>query len=157
MVFTGYFAHYRGSCGVSVANSVPKGTEYEVCEELKPDWEMVKSYKDGLISWKEFRKAYIKRLKALDVKEFYNRLNGKVLLCWEKPGNHCHRDIIREWFNRNGYACEELEPTREIYSCSYCKYLNNHHSSSICCEVTGEILTNAEQQARTCEDWRYCC
>lgn len=155
MIFTGYFAHYRGHNGVSVANSKPKAIDCDICNELKPDWRLVESYKNGNITWKEFRKSYIKKLKKLDVNEFYRMLDGKVLLCWENPKHHCHRDILREWFNRNGYVCEELEPDMEEHSCSYCRYLNNHHSSSICCEVTGEILTNAEQQAKTCEDWRY--
>ena len=154
MVFTSYFSRYKGTQGVSVANKTPDWADCDRCKELMPPWYLVQSYKDGKISWKEFRKTYIKQLKQLDVKEFYNRLSGKVLLCWEGKGKKCHRNIIREWFNRNGYACEELEADCEEHTCAYCEALNNHHSSSIVCEETGEIMTNAQQQARTCEDWR---
>lgn len=153
MIFTGYFAHYRGSNGVSIANSKPPVDDCPTYKPLKPDWSLVKAYKSDSISWKEFRRAYIEQLKRLDVHKVYRQLNGKVLLCWEKPDKHCHREIVREWFNRNGYACEELEATKEMYTCSCCKFLNNHHSSSLCCELTGEIFTNSQQLSRTCEDW----
>ena len=154
MVFTSYFSRYKGTQGVSVANKTPDWVDCDRCKELMPPWALVQSYKDGKISWKEYRRAYIKQLKQLDADEFYNRLNGKVLLCWEGKGKKCHRNIIREWFNRNGYACEELEADCEEHTCAYCKALNNHHSSSIVCEETGEIMTNAQQQARTSEDRR---
>ena len=154
MVLTSYFSRYKGSKGVSVANRTPDWVSCDKCKELMPPWEIVKLYKGGEISWKEFRRAYIKQLKKLDVKEFYNKLNGKVLLCWETPGKHCHRSILREWFNRNGYSCEELEADCEKHTCSYCKELNNHYCSNIVCELTGEIFTNAQQQSKTCEDWR---
>lgn len=155
MVFTSYFSKYKGAQGVSVANKTPDWANCTTCKELMPPWGLVRSYKDGKISWKEFRKTYIRQLKKLDVNEFYRKLNGKVLLCWEGLDKPCHRHILKEWFNRNGYSCEELEAEVETETCAYCKSLNNHYSSSIVCELTGEIMTNAQQQAKTCEDWRY--
>lgn len=157
MVFTSYLSKYKGTKGVSVANKTPEWADCERCDELMPPWELVKDYKSGKISWKEFRRAYIKQLKKLDVREFYHRLSGRVLLCWEKSGCKCHRNIIREWFNRNGYSCEELEADLEQHTCGYCKQLDNHHSSNLHCTITGEVYTNAQQQARTCEEWRSRC
>lgn len=154
MIFTSYFSRYKGTQGVSVANKTPDWVDCEKCKELMPSWVDVMDYKNGIITWKQFRKNYIRKLKKLDVHEWYGKLNGKVLLCWEAEGKKCHRHILREWFNRSGYACEELEATEETKVCAYCKNLNNHHSTSICCEVTGEIFTNSQQQAKTCEDWR---
>ena len=154
MIFTSYFSRYKGTQGVSVANKTPDWVDCDKCKELMPSWVDVMDYKNGIITWKQFRKNYIRKLKKLDVKEFYNRLNGKVLLCWEATDKQCHRHILKEWFNRNGYACEELEAVDEHGTCSCCRNLNNHYSSSILCELTGEILTDAQQQARTCEDWR---
>ena len=154
MIFTSYFSKYKGTQGVSVANKTPDWVSCDRCKELMPPWSLVQSYKDGGITWKEFRKAYIKQLKKLDVEDFHRRLNGKVLLCWESTEKHCHRHILREWFNRNGYACEELQAPIESETCAYCRNLNNHYSSSIVCELTGEIMTNSQQQAQTCEDWR---
>lgn len=154
MIFTSYYAKYKGSRGVSVSKKTPSWAECDECPQLMPDWALVQSYKAGEITWKEFRKAYIKQLKALDVKWYHNILDGKVLLCWETPDKHCHREIIREWFNRNGFACEELEAPYLDHTCAYCKELDNHHGSHIFCTKTGEIFTNAQQQAKTCEDWR---
>lgn len=155
MIYTSYFRKYIGTSGVSVAKSTPEWFgPCESCKELMPSWDLIEGYKSGEISWKQYRKEYIRQLKNLDVKEFYNRLNGKVLLCWENEGKHCHRHIIREWFNRNGYSCEELKPIKEKWTCSYCRNLDNHSSSSIFCRLTGEIFTNAQQLSRTCKEWR---
>lgn len=154
MIFTSYFSKYKGTQGVSVANKTPDWVNCDKCKELMPPWGTVKAYKEGFITWKEFRKTYINHLKKLDVGEFYRRLNGKVLLCWETADKHCHRHILKEWFNRNGYACEELESDSENHTCAYCKSLNNHHSTNIFCKATGEIFTNTQQQFKTCEDWR---
>lgn len=154
MIWTSHFAHYRGERAVSVANSNPPIDGMRRYKALNPSWEIVQKYKDGSISWREFRRAYIKQLKSLNVHKVYRELNEKVLLCWEAPDKHCHREIIREWFNRNGYDCEELQAATEERTCSYCRHMNNHYSSSLCCELTGEILTNAQQRSQTCEDWR---
>lgn len=32
-----------------------------------------------------------------------------VLLCYEKPGDFCHRHLVAEWLTNNGYPCKELE------------------------------------------------
>lgn len=154
MIFTGYFRKYQGDNGVSIAHKTPKWSTEEECKELMPPWEIVDKFKSGVISWKEFRKLYIKQLKKLDVHEMYRALNGKVLLCWENEDKKCHRHIVKEWFNRNGYACEELEAAKECYTCAYCKSLDNHSSSNIFCTKIGEIYSNSEQMSRTCDEWR---
>ncbi|EDP8947924.1 hypothetical protein IDN71_003483 [Salmonella enterica] len=34
-----------------------------------------------------------------------------VLLCWEKPGEFCHRQLVARWFRRElGIAVEEYDP-----------------------------------------------
>lgn len=30
-----------------------------------------------------------------------------ALLCYEKPEDFCHRHLVAEWLNKNGYKCEE--------------------------------------------------
>lgn len=107
MIYTSYFAAYRGNKGVSISNSTPYPMN-DRCQELIPSWNLVSAYRNERISWKEYRKQYIKQLKELDVHEVYELLDNKVLLCYEKDDQHCHRSIVREWFNRNGYICREL-------------------------------------------------
>ncbi|EDQ8408608.1 hypothetical protein GO387_003587, partial [Salmonella enterica subsp. enterica serovar Senftenberg] len=34
-----------------------------------------------------------------------------VLLCWEKPGEFCHRQLVSRWFRRElGISVEEDDP-----------------------------------------------
>jgi uncharacterized protein (DUF488 family) len=35
-------------------------------------------------------------------------LEGKVLLCYEKSGDFCHRHLVAEWLRRYGYEVKEL-------------------------------------------------
>jgi hypothetical protein len=40
-------------------------------------------------------------LAKLDPAEIYQTLGeNAVLLCWEKPGDACHRRLVAEWFER---------------------------------------------------------
>lgn len=36
-------------------------------------------------------------------------VNGKdiALICYEKPSDFCHRHLVSEWLNQNGFQCEE--------------------------------------------------
>ena len=40
-------------------------------------------------------------------------LNGTdmdiALVCYEKPGDFCHRHLVAEWLRENGYDCEEYQ------------------------------------------------
>ncbi|EDW8799046.1 TPA: hypothetical protein G8N45_002632 [Salmonella enterica] len=34
-----------------------------------------------------------------------------VLMCWEKPGEFCHRQLVARWFRRElGISVEEYDP-----------------------------------------------
>ena len=35
-----------------------------------------------------------------------------VLLCFEKPGENCHRRTLADWLQSNNIACPELDPNR---------------------------------------------
>ena len=36
------------------------------------------------------------------------KLQGKTLLCFEKPPDFCHRHIVRVWLNMHNIQCNEL-------------------------------------------------
>ena len=38
-------------------------------------------------------------LAGKDVNDVYNALKGKVICCWEKPDDFCHRHIILDWID----------------------------------------------------------
>ena len=33
--------------------------------------------------------------------------NDIALICYEKPSDFCHRHLVAEWLNQNGFKCEE--------------------------------------------------
>ena len=83
---------------VSIAGKSPEwyfGAEYK---KLAPKFWFFEKYKrDGD---KEFytEQYYKEVLDKLDPEEVYNDLGqNAVILCWEKPGEFCHRHIVAEW------------------------------------------------------------
>lgn len=157
MIYTSYYAKYKGKNGVSISKGA-NWFEGETYIPLVPDWSLIKAYKLGEITEKEYRKAYIKQLKQLDVHEVYKYLDGKVLLCFEKTGDFCHRHIVQEWFNRARYSCKELMGSEEpvgFHNCLFCKkgmrVIGQGHS--VTCKVTGEVIELPKGQV--CDDWRY--
>lgn len=158
MIYLSYFSKYKGSNGVNISNG---GKKFNLPTEqsLVPSWEIANEYKSGRITKKQYRKAYIKQLKKLDVNEIYHRLSGKVLLCYEKPENFCHRQILKEWFNRNGLHCEELmtsEEPHDFYTCLWCSHiiLGDHILVHSVCGKTGEVVERPVK-AWVCPEWRY--
>lgn len=115
MIYTSYFSSkkYAFKDGVSVARYV-KFPVANTCPELYPDSELLSWWKKmGPEGQKKNKDKYTEEYRAavlskLDVHELAAKLDGKVLLCYEKSSDFCHRHIIAEWFRENGYPCEEL-------------------------------------------------
>jgi len=110
MIYTSYFSSkkYNIELGVSIARYANfwKG---EICQELFPSKELLADYKADLINESQYKARYVvETLSKLNPKELAAKLNNKVLLCYEKSGDFCHRHIVADWFNQNGIACEEL-------------------------------------------------
>ena len=111
MIYTSYFARYKGDNGVAICLGAPwwKGERYP---NLAPSSELLnwwKGSKKTIVEWNLFTYYYqVQTLSQLDVHKVAKELDGKVLLCFEKPSDYCHRIIVADWLQRNGYECEEL-------------------------------------------------
>ena len=83
---------------ISIAGKAPAwyiGKEYKL---LAPKyWFFEKYKKDGDEEF--YKKQYYEEvLKDLNPSAIYDDLGqGSVLLCWEKPGEFCHRHLVAEW------------------------------------------------------------
>jgi hypothetical protein len=90
---------------VSISRGVPKDYNGKRYLKLAPEWDWVKKPED------EFRKLYAQLLDKLDAQEVYDELGeDAILVCWEPPGNFCHRRIVAEWFEKElGIEVPELE------------------------------------------------
>lgn len=128
MIYTSYFGKYKGDNSVCIAIGANwfKG---ERASELIPDEKLVYWYKNKIsyinsikdkfenekyiknLKYKVceiYKKEYLKQLNKLNPADIYNKYNEKVLLCFEKTGEFCHRHIITEWLKNAGYECQEL-------------------------------------------------
>lgn len=104
-VYTSYFAvvgrYVTNNRQVSISVSSPSWFHGECYEKLRPTVRLFNGYKSGEYTTEEFREIYYRDvLNKLNPKEVYEALKGKVICCWEKRGDFCHRHIVLEWLER---------------------------------------------------------
>jgi hypothetical protein len=126
MIYTSYFAKLK---------SLPKNIiPISICGKA-PDWYKGLQYKklapkyDFFMKWKEnhdndyyiehFQKEVLDLLDPFDViREIEDKIiDGKIILspinfvlvCYEKPGDFCHRHLVADWLNKHGIECKEWE------------------------------------------------
>ena len=49
-----------------------------------------------------------------DLTDLINSVNDHIgkeicLICYEKPSDFCHRHLVADWLNKNGFECKEYE------------------------------------------------
>ena len=111
MVYTSYFASrkYDKDNAISIARWSPKWFSGKTAPELFPPKDLLLRYKNGEVTNEEYIKVYKEQvLNKLDPTSIAKKLDGLVLLCYEKSGDFCHRHIISKWLNENGFECKEL-------------------------------------------------
>ena len=121
MIYTSYFGNLRriekvcpNLFPVSIALYPPnwfRGARYR---KLAPTADILREWKE-----KHDVERYTKRFcdevtshlnRDEVIKDLMKLSNGHdaALLCYERPGEFCHRHIVAQWLNRGGYKCEEL-------------------------------------------------
>lgn len=93
---------------VAICLYPPKWYTGRTYSALAPTKEMLK------MNEATYRKEYQKILDKLDPSKVYKDLGeDAILLCWEKPGEFCHRRLAAEWLeNHLGVTVPEL-PRRQ--------------------------------------------
>ena len=123
MIYTSYFAKIKelernNIIPISICGKAPdwyKGLQYK---KLAPKYGFFMEWKknhDNDYYIKHFRSEVLDQLKATDVILDLSRLiysfnigeNNIALICYEKPSDFCHRHLVAEWLNQNGFKCEE--------------------------------------------------
>ena len=121
MIYTSYFAKLKSLpedvIPISICGKAPewyKGLQYK---KLAPKY-------DFFIKWKEnhddnyyiehFQSDVLDKLSVTDVvRDLINMLPDRsskhniALICYEKPSDFCHRHLVADWLNKNGFRCEE--------------------------------------------------
>ena len=119
MIYTGYFAKTKeyedaGLTPISIAGAAPCWFEGFEWKMFAPSLDIFTKYKNGEINEFGYVERYIpERLDILDkneLKELINSVEKPILLCYEKPGDFCHRHILADWIEMNlGIPVEEYK------------------------------------------------
>lgn len=119
MIYTSYFAQLKKLPSNIITISI--------CAKA-PDWYRGLQYKklapkyDFFMKWKEnhdndyYIKCFNEQvLNKLDVSTVVKNLtdlslmNDFALICYEKPSDFCHRHLVADWLNKNGFNTKEWE------------------------------------------------
>jgi uncharacterized protein (DUF488 family) len=97
-----FFKNGSDKNAVSIAGKPPAWYSGKQYKKLAPKYWFLKKYKDD--GDKDFYIEQFKKeiLEPLDPKKVYEELGeNSILLCWEKPGDFCHRHLVAEWLSSN--------------------------------------------------------
>ena len=123
MIYTSYFAKLKelknhNIIPISICGKAPdwyKGLQYK---KLAPKYGFFMEWKknhDNDYYIEHFQKEVLDGLDATEVILDFSRMaygfnageNDIALICYEKPSDFCHRHLLAEWLNQNGFKCEE--------------------------------------------------
>ena len=83
------------------------------CSFLDPWKDLLDGYKNGTISEKEYADQYLDNLKRLwpGLSNWFliNAPKDIVFLCYEKPSEFCHRHLLAQFLEEQGFECKELQ------------------------------------------------
>ena len=122
-MYTGYFAKLKsyeeaGLVPVSIALKTPDWYHGAQYKKLAPKWSFFSEWKNG--SHKGDIDYYMQHFKTevldnLDPEQVVKELEGFtgvsrdkiILICYEKPGDFCHRHLVSMWLTVNHISCFE--------------------------------------------------
>ena len=100
---------------IGISKGVPKYFFDFVIQELAPRWDMLQ------MTEHDYRKEYAKILADQNafkiIKKIQDISYGKdaALLCYEKPGEFCHRQLVAAWLQKEtGFEIIEFKVAEKI-------------------------------------------
>lgn len=123
-IYTTYFAKVKDLPSdilpVSIAAKDPSPTFYaNKYKALVPPWYVLKAYKENA-NEEQYVRDYTKLvLDHLDPHNVYQDLKNRAghmdvaLVCYEKSGSFCHRNLVAEWLRNAGYEVNEFVYRKE--------------------------------------------
>lgn len=119
---TSYFGNLKHLKNpLSISGKAPDWFAGPQCKKLAPTWEIFSAYRSGEIDeegyTREFYEQVLKPLNPHDMYSYLTKTYGEdvILLCYEKPGDFCHRRIVANWFEES-LGIEVPEFTFDNYS-----------------------------------------
>ena len=126
-IYTGYFAYTKkyieqGLFTISIARYNPKWYEGYSEPYLAPSVDLLRRYKSGLVTEKEFEEEYIRDLDnyilhflLMNYPQAFKPKTEIIFLCYEKPTDFCHRHILAKYITENyNYEVTEYDIHRKL-------------------------------------------
>jgi hypothetical protein len=109
---TSNFKVYKGNNGVAICLYPPIDWTGAQFPTLAPNRQTFFARKANEFDNDEYERRYREEvLSKLDANKIYETLKGQVLLCWEPPGEFCHRRIVADWIQEKiGIEVPEWNP-----------------------------------------------
>lgn len=121
MIYTSYFANIRNLpkniVPISICGKAPKWYKGLQYKKLAPKYVFFMEWKkshDNDYYIKCFDEQVLSNLDVLtvirnliDLIPADSQAKQICLICYEKPGDFCHRHLVAKWLNDNGFDCEE--------------------------------------------------
>lgn len=121
MIYTSYFGKLKSLpkniVPIAICGGLPDWYHGAWYKKLAPKWSFFKVWKETHDNDYYLQNFDEQVLAALDPDEVVNELNEFIrnypigteiaLICYEKPGDFCHRHIVAEWLEGAGYEVKE--------------------------------------------------
>lgn len=104
---TSYFANLKNiDVPLSISQYPPKWYTGERLSMLAPPRELLNDRKKNDLSDEEYTRIFNEHLSQFDPREMYDAIveeygDDVTLLCYEKPGDFCHRRLVAAWFEKH--------------------------------------------------------
>lgn len=114
-----YARHGNNHDAIAISLTVPEWYEGNRLEYLAPKSDMVGKIKKGSENYnqRKYTREYIDLLKARNInpQRLVDSLpDGTILLCYESPGDFCHRRLLADWIERHtGVVIPEWKNEKE--------------------------------------------
>ena len=104
-IYTSYYGNLKalakaGIKPIGISVGIPKYFSDFTMKELAPRYEMLKM--PEITYRKEFAQilAYRDAMKIIEKIQSYANGQDVALLCYERPGEFCHRQLVAEWLSK---------------------------------------------------------
>lgn len=104
MITTSYFTKTKLIANpISISSKTPYWFTGKHFQLLAPPYSLVIDFKNNQISEEEYVQLYLEKvLNPLDPTDIYTQIiatfgENATLMCYEKPGQFCHRRIVASW------------------------------------------------------------
>jgi len=115
-----YARHGNNPNAIGISLTIPEWYEGKRLEYLAPRKEMVGKIKRGEINYNQRRYTMeyldLLRNRNVDPQKLIDSLpDGAILLCYESPGEFCHRRVLADWVERHiGFIIPEWKNEEEL-------------------------------------------